>query len=229
MKPVKQYPRSNMTQVSAEELKLDLEDFKKKAMELGATDAQLIPASYITIDERVWMKCLIPRCRGLSNGGSPYCPPNTPPPEFMRKVLDRYSWAILFKREINNLQDYVPVSEAQMAEMQKRHDVSEGYHKKTFDITGGLESYIQSKGYYLALGLSGGSCRLQLCRGAKCGVLENGTCRFPLQSRPSLEAVSIDVFQLAGKVGWDTHMIRRIEPNRDNIPCGVSIGMVLVC
>lgn len=216
-------PRTILRKLSDQDLQKELEEFRKKALELGASDAKIIPADYVTIDERVWMKCLVPRCPGLANGGSPHCPPNTPQPDFMRRVVAKYSRAVLFKRDVQ----YVPPSELPKGEPQKKSNKGLGFHTKTFEIVGRLESYIQSKGYYLALGLSGGSCKVYLCRGATCGVIENGTCRFPLKSRPSLEAVAIDVFGLAKKVDWDIHMIPSLEPDLCPIP-GVSVGIVFI-
>ncbi len=210
-------------------LRKNLEMFKDKALELGASDARIIPASYVVVDERVWMKCLIPRCRGLLNGGSPYCPPHTPQPDFMRKVFNQYSWAVVFKREIKKFRDSLSTSEIQTSDIKTQAKVMEQFHLKTFEIVGRLEYYIQGEGYYLAMGLSGGSCRLMLCKGKTCGVIENGSCRFPLKARPSMEGVGIDVFDLASKVGWDIYMIRRVEPNPDIIPCALSIGIVFIC
>lgn len=206
----------------------DLERFKLKALELGATAAEIIPASYVVVEERVRMKCLVPRCVGLKDGGTPYCPPNTPEPSFMRKVFSQYHWAIITKREIENPQDYVVTSEAESKEKGPKAKQRGDYHKKTHEIIGKLESHAQSEGYYLAMGFIGGTCRYNLCGGAICGVVENGNCRWPLLARPSMEAVGIDVFDLANKVGWDVYMIRHIEPDPVVIPCAVSIGIVFI-
>lgn len=43
-----------------------------------------------------------------------------------------------------------------------------------------------------------------------------------------MEAVGIDVFDLAGKAGWDAYMIRGIEPNPGEIPRAISVGIVFV-
>ena len=64
--------------VEDKELRQDLQSFQEKALELGASTAEVIPASEVVVQERVWMKCLVPRCG--SAGLSPNCPPNTPQP-----------------------------------------------------------------------------------------------------------------------------------------------------
>jgi predicted metal-binding protein len=221
--------RSSPKTAKNPDLDKSLETLRKKAIEFGASDAKVIPASCVVVDERVWMKCLVPRCRGLEHGGTPHCPPNTPQPEFMRKLLSRYQWAVVFKKTFENVQDYVPMSEAGEAEIKGRFKDTGGLHRKTYEVVGRLESYAQSEGYYLAMGFSGGSCRLALCHGAICGVVENGNCRFPLKARPSMEGVGIDVFDLATKVGWDIYMIRKVEPDLSVIPCASSIGILFVC
>jgi len=206
-----------------------LEKIKNKALELGASDARIIPAADVVVTERVRMKCLVPRCRGLEDGGTPYCPPNTPEPEVMRKTISQYQWAVVFKRDIENIEDHVPTSEADIDRLHASEKSTGGYHDKTIEIVGRLESYAQSQGYYLAVGFGGGTCKITLCKGAICGVIQDGNCRFPLKARPSMEAVGIDVFDLAEKVGWEICMIRKVEPDLSIIPCAVSIGILFVC
>ena len=209
-----------------EELRQDLQDFCEKALELGASAAEVIPASQVLVQERVWMKCLVPRCGGAGN--SPYCPPNSPQPDFIRKVFSQYQWAVVFKRDVEPIEDYIPTSEASAKEIESRLRKRGFVHGPTWEIVGRLESYVQSKGYDLAMGFSAGSCRACLCANAPCPVLQNESCRHPLQARPSMEAVGIDVFDLAAKVGWDAYMVRVIEPNLNEIPCVLSVGIVFV-
>ena len=53
-------------------------------------------------------------------------------------------------------------------------------------------------GYRFATGFKAGSCKL--C--PECTVSNSkGTCRHPYQSRPSMEAVGIDVFKTAENAG----------------------------
>ena len=206
-----------------------LEKIRNKAVELGASDARIIPAADVVVSERVRMKCLIPRCRGLEDGGTPYCPPNTPEPEFMRKTLSQYQWAVPFKRDIENIEEHIPTSEADIDRLHAIEKSIGGYHDKTIEIVGRLESYAQSQGYYLAMGFGGGTCKITLCKGAICGVIQDGNCRFPLKARPSMEAAGIDVFDLAEKIGWEICMIRKVEPDLSIIPCAVSVGILFVC
>ncbi len=224
----KQTRKPSSRTVKDEVVRKDMERFKEKVVELGASAAEVIPASYVLVEERVRMKCLVPRCGALRDGGTPYCPPNTPEPDFMRKVFSQYRWAVMFKRDIPNVADYTVVSDAVRKERLANPVTREGFHEKTHDLVNQLESYVQSQGYDMALGFAGGSCKGNLCHGVKCGVILNGSCRFPLRARPSLEGVGIDVFDLANKVGWNTYMMRGVEPEPETIPCGTSIGIVFV-
>jgi predicted metal-binding protein len=51
----------------------DLEKYRHKALELGADQAKIVRAQDIPVDERVILKCQIPRCFGYGAGA--HCPP----------------------------------------------------------------------------------------------------------------------------------------------------------
>ena len=46
----------------------DLERYRRRALELGATDARVVKAEDIPVDDRVTLKCRIPRCFGYGTG-----------------------------------------------------------------------------------------------------------------------------------------------------------------
>ena len=58
---------------SEETVKANLECYRELALELGASEAAIIPAGDVIIDERVRLKCVVPRC--LRAGETPNCPP----------------------------------------------------------------------------------------------------------------------------------------------------------
>jgi predicted metal-binding protein len=72
----------------------ELEQYKEKTIELGAANAKIIKTVEIPVDERVPLKCQIPRCFGY--GTSAHCPPNTMKPDELRRHLENYQWAIFF-------------------------------------------------------------------------------------------------------------------------------------
>ena len=69
----------------AERLAQDLERYVQKALDLGATRAAVLKADDIPVDERVTLKCQIPRCFGYGVGA--HCPPNTLKPAELRDIL----------------------------------------------------------------------------------------------------------------------------------------------
>jgi predicted metal-binding protein len=217
--------KPSLRTLKEEELKRDLERFRRKALELGASAAEVIPASQVLVQERVWLKCLVPLCNMA--GTNPHCPPNTPQPDLVRKALGQYRWAVLFKRDIEHLEKYFAPSDVRKKEYSGLAG-AKGFHRKTAEIVGRLEGYAQTEGYDLSMGFSCGSCRVNLCNRAPCDFIEKGKCRFPLLARPSMEAVGIDVFDICQKVGWDTYMIRTVEPDLSVIPSGVSVGIVFI-
>ena len=66
-----------------ETLRQDLDNFRQKALDFGGSLAEIIPAQWVEVDERVWLKCAIPLCPHY--GKSIYCPPHGFEPEFTRK------------------------------------------------------------------------------------------------------------------------------------------------
>ncbi len=216
--------RASSRTANAIHLEDDLCRFREMAIELGSSAAEIVPVSLVVVQERVWMKCLVPRCPMA--GRTPHCPPNTPQPEFMRKVFSQYQKALVFRRDLKPVADYTRISETQDAPTGGHR--RRPFHKQTWEILGQLESHIQSKGYDLAMGFGGGCCNSNLCEMAPCAVSQDQACRHPLRARPSMEAVGIDVFDLASKLGWDAYMIRRVEPNPEEIPSGISVGLILV-
>jgi predicted metal-binding protein len=203
--------------VSPDQLQKDLERFRQKSMELGASMAHVIPADWVEVDERVRLKCSVSLCPNY--GKSVHCPPHTPSVEFMRKALSRYAHAILFALEIS------PVDHFSVRSIQ-RHAATD-WTRKILEIVGTLETLAFGNGYYLATGFGQGSCRKALCGQDKCLVLEGGSCPHPLKSRPSMEAVGMDVYRLVTRVGWEIYPIYR-SVNPAEVPRALSVGILFV-
>jgi predicted metal-binding protein len=204
---------------TAKKLPEHLDFFRQKALDLGAAGAEIIRAEQLVVDERVRLKCLIPRC--LRAGETPNCPPNAPDLDLVRKALARYSWGILIKTHIEPMSDYVPGS----SKDKSGTDLSLLFHQKTASIVYEIERLAYKHGYSLALGLGGGSCKDYLCHGLVCQFKDSGRCRFPLRARPAIEALGIDVVDIMGKTGWDTYPLL---DDLAEIPCATSVGLVLI-
>lgn len=198
-------------------LQKDLEHLRQEAVGLGAAMSQVIPADWVQIDERVRLKCSVSLCPNY--GRSVHCPPHTPSTEFMRKALSRYAHAVLFALDVR------PVDHFSVRAVQ-RH-AAEDWTRKCFEIVGNLETLAFGSGYYLAMGFGQGSCRKALCGQDKCLVLQGGTCPYALKSRPSMEAVGIDVYGLVTRVGWEIYPIYR-SVNPAEVGRALSVGIVFV-
>jgi predicted metal-binding protein len=208
-----------VTSVTDKKLAADLEVFRLKAIELGAAAAAVIPAGQIVVDERVRLKCTVPRC--LRAGETPNCPPNAPDLDIIRKAFARYSWGIVLKTHVQPIETYAPKG----GKDKEGRDMTLFFHQETGKIVYEIEKLAYSYGYYLAMGLGGGSCKDYLCGGLICQFLDSGRCRFPHRSRPAMEAMGINVFDIINKVGWDAYPL---IDELNNIPCATSVGMVLV-
>jgi predicted metal-binding protein len=174
-----------------------LESYAAKIVELGATHAKIIePASVVTAPW-VRLKCQI-GCEGY--GQSYLCPPHTPTPEQMRKIIDSYSVAILLHLQWTK-------------GLQSGHDIK-NYYERTVE----LERELFLDGYYRALSLLAGHCIL--CK--KCNILSSLPCNFPEKARPSMEACGIDVYQTARNNGLPIYPLRTIDETRN------IYGLILV-
>jgi predicted metal-binding protein len=208
-------PLTNKTRIT---IKKDLEKYRKLAKELGAADSKIIPADRVRFDERVRMKCRVPRCHLY--GSSPNCPPHTPDIDTMKKTMKKYRWAVLVKYDVPDIDDFV--------DQKKWLKGHEKHQRKIHDIVSAIESIAFNDGYYFSVGFSAGGCKTALCSGMACQFLDSGRCRFPLKARPSMEGVGIDAFDLIARVGWDVYPIASKYADPDSIKCAVSVGIIFI-
>ena len=203
--------------VDETQLAHDLQKYQDKALELGATKVKIVKTDQIPVDERVTLKCQIPRCFGYGVGAN--CPPNTLKPAELRSLLEKYRRAVFFVKEIPSniiVRDKATIKERVAA------------YQDIYKIVSEIESMAFYDGHYLAFGFGAGSCRHTFCGLAEdCAALKGGRCRFSLRSRPSMEAVGIDVYKMVVAAGWDIYPIGSdIKP--EDIPCGVLTGIIIV-
>lgn len=79
--------------VPDEQLQGDLERYRQRVLELGATDAKIITTDTVLIDERVRAKCLYPRCSFY--GSNAHCPPHALDLEQVKKIVKTTATAYL--------------------------------------------------------------------------------------------------------------------------------------
>lgn len=204
-------------QVPNERLQGDLENYRKKALELGAADAKIITSDMIIIDERVRAKCLNPKCP--SYGTNANCPPYAMNLDETRRIVSNFHFGI-FTMIRTPFEVMAGQSKAdQNARIRAR--------MKSHEMISKLESQAFYDGYHLALGLADGPCKNVFCPNKECSALTPGQgCRHPLKSRPSMEAVGINAYGMAAAAGWDIYPIGRNTP--DERPVGTILGLVLV-
>ena len=206
--------------IGNEEIKKNLETYKKMTIDLGASDAKIIKTSQVSADERVTLKCEIPKC--YHYGNCAHCPPHTMTAERTRKVLSLYENAIVFKTEVPP--DVIVITE-------NDRDLSIKWvmaYRKITEICNKVESAAFYKGDYLALGFAAGSCHSNYCNPAeKCAVLGGKPCIHYYRTRPSMESVGIDCFKLATELGWEIIPIGS-GAKANHISHGTLMGLVLI-
>jgi len=204
--------------VTEEHLKQDLEKYRKRAIELGATDAKIIPAKMTVLDERVVAKCNYPKCP--SYGTNINCPPHAMSVDEARKVINNFRYGVLVKIE-------VPPEDITVKEASVKKTVSP-YSRKLAEIVAKIESEAFHNGYHLAIAFAGGTCKQLLCPDIDCQALLPGKgCPHRLKARSAMEAVGIDVYKTVTKAGWDIYPIGdSTSPN--DIPLGLRVGIVYI-
>jgi predicted metal-binding protein len=195
----------------------DLERYRQQALELGASQAKILKAEEIPVDERVTLKCQIPRCFGY--GVSAHCPPNTMKAAELQSLIQKYHWAVFFIKEVPPeaiVRDKATIKERVAA------------YQQVYKIVNEVESMAFYDGHYLAFGFAAGSCRHTFCGPQEgCQALDGKRCRFSLRSRPSMEAVGIDVYRMVAQAGWDIYPIGS-DAKPGDMPKGTLAGLVIV-
>lgn len=176
-----------------------LEHLCLQAKDLGASEAVAIPVTDVVLDERTFLKCLVPLCSHY--GVDLTCPPNVPPVSKFREIIKCYQSAILVKVDVpasdppggggnGGKQPESPTAEYR--------SVIRDARKRLHEIVCQVESLCFEEGYHFAAGLVGGSCPLcDECIGVKSGL----PCRYPFKARPAMEAMGVDVVATAKKAG----------------------------
>lgn len=177
-------------------------EFIEIALRAGATSGRIIPSEWIVIDERVRLKCEVPRCAGY--GQYLTCPPYVMSVETFSKIRAGYKWGLLVQVEANHIDSMDRgkgrISRAILKENTKLHLP---FKLKLLEIVEAVESAAFKKGMRFAAGLVGGSCVLcERCVNDK----SSEACRHPFRARPPMEAVGIDVVKTAGKAGLPIHL-----------------------
>ncbi len=181
-----------------------LDFLRKKALELGAIDAKIIPAEKIVIEDRVIFKCQL----GCEKYGKTLaCPPHAPSPEQFRKIVSEYRNAMFMKFQSkaegdSELIKYLAkkdnriVPDEMKVKVERFWSIWNSELKKVLSNIIELEKVAAGKGYLLTIGLISGSC--QLCE--RCNI-EKGVCVHPETRRFPEEGVGVNVKATAENAG----------------------------
>jgi len=199
-----------------EEIEKALSAIRDEAYGLGASKAAIMDPRKIVVDERVVYKCMW-GCPHYNS--SLMCPPRTPKTDDTRKLINQYRYALLVRKEGR------PEEFAGQSAIENRQWVKYGEELRRMMLN--LESSAFYRGFYLALALVAGCCRICSQDGA-CKGLGQGICLHPFESRPSMESLGIDVIATADYLGWKIQIVgRETEPER--IGEVGYVGLLLVC
>ncbi|MCL2790858.1 MAG: DUF2284 domain-containing protein [Desulfobulbus sp.] len=185
------------------------------ARSLGATDAVLLPAETLVIEDRYAAMCGAPyRCP--SYGLAPGCPPHAPSPADFRARLTGYRFVVVFKID-------APITE--LLDENRLH-ITRAIHR----IAAGLERAAPTFGFAQAFGMAAGSCRELFCANeTACPVLDGSrSCRHLDLARPSISAVGIDFAELAARAGWPFAKIDTDAASGGTPTMGLMAGIVLL-
>jgi predicted metal-binding protein len=194
------------------------------ALDLGATQAKIVPTNEIVVENRIVLKCKI----GCNKYGKTLmCPPYAPPVQEFRKILSEYNYALVFKikskaeatPEVAKLLSKKADDPSLTAEMQQKLQnfwtAWKNDKKELLKKVRTLEKAATNKGYTLALGFTTGSCKI--CD--KCNTKEK-ICIHPTEARHSAQSVGINVLQTLENAGIPIPVPFKKNPE--------SFGLVLI-
>lgn len=202
-----------------EQLQKDLEKYRQRALELGATEVKIITPADVLIDERVLAKCTYPKCDDYGTNAN--CPPHAMRPDQVRKVVDNYRYALFIKLES-------PPEELAGPNIKDKSAAGAPWKRKLNEIAAKLEAEAFYDGYYLALAFGMGSCKTLFCPDTDCRALVPGqACAHFFKARSSMEAVGMDVCTMATRVGWDIYPIG-VASLPSDVPSVLRLALVLI-
>lgn len=222
-------PRKVSTLIK-ERIEEDLKKYQRIALELGASDTSVVLTDSLVVEERIRAKCSIPKC--AEHGTNLHCPPYSPTAQQMREIVRDYTYGLAIR--LNVRAEYAAGAQIHKCYLTGTLDEAGRYrllgkeYKKMFFIVSEIESKAFYDGYYLAMAFAAGSCKNVFCFKVDCQALKPGqSCRRPLRSRPSMEAVGFDVFGMANGLGWTMYPIGGKSEAKD-VPSASLVGLVLV-
>jgi len=189
----------------------ELKFLTDKAIAYGASDAAVIDAGNIRINERLAAICRQPGCPFYGKSAS--CPPNVEGPEAFQQMLRKCTRAVIVRID-------VPLDVLYSAD-----------HREVMAFLHGLvatvETLARSSGYARSRAFAGGSCKDLFCSShANCQYLQNGICRNPDSARPSMSGFGIDVGHLMTLASW--HDKKLVQQDDKGQKISWIAGLILI-
>ena len=150
----------------------------------GYSDYKWVHPKDIVVANWVRMKCVF-GCPSYGKGAS--CPPNTPSVSECRDFFDEYTDIAIF---------HFPI---EIANPEERHDIMTETDRKLLE----LEQEVFLSGQVKAFLLFAGNCHLcEECTSSR------EDCKHPKLSRPTSEALGVDVFSTARAAGYPIDVLK---------------------
>lgn len=212
-----------------EEMQADLKRYRQMALDLGMTDAAIIPADKVYVQRRVRVKCIIPKCPAY--GSSAHCPPHSLDTKDIAEIVSGFKWAILTKLNVDSElvggdDSLVTDDEGKIIPTKKLKKLL-NFYRLVSDVVTRIEHQAFYDGHHLAIAFAAGSCRSHYCNFMDCAVLKGEPCRFPGRARPSMESASMNVYKMVAEAGWDMYPIG-MDINPSNVPHATLVGITLI-
>lgn len=194
------------------------------ALELGASETKVVSTNEVIVENRVVLKCRV-GCKHY--GKTLMCPPYSPSVEDFRKILNEYSYVLLFKfksktellPEVAKLLSKDDNDSTLTPEMQEKISSFWAAWKQEklqlLKMVLDLERAAMNKGYSMAVGFTTGFC--VVCE--ECNV-EQKICLHPSQARYTAQSVGVNIKQTLKNAGMPIPFPMKGAPE--------TFGMILI-
>lgn len=190
-----------------------LQSLVQTALDMGATQALIIPAESVVVDSGLADMCHNPKC--INYGLSKSCPPHVAGPQAFKEQLREFTYAIVFKIDIPS---EILYSTQNLELFQLLHEIAARVDRAAIDM-----------GFPAARGYAGNSCKKVFCHDfLECRALhEDGQCRNPDRARASMSGYGVNVNKLYQAAGWQIK--NHAQENEEGSTKTSSIcGLVLI-
>ncbi len=190
-----------------------LEALRSQALQAGATDAAVLEAAAIRVEERLANMCREPQCENFGLGAS--CPPHVGGPGEFRKLQAQCTHAIVIRFDV-------------LAKSLSSHR-RPGIMRRLHETVASIEKAAIEKGFSQSRAFAAGSCKTLFCTTSDdcCLIADSTPCRHPRSARPSMSGFGIDVGALMQSAGWPQSLqVGEAKPEKDTMSWVAGLVMI---